>query len=83
MMPEDLRPKFDATINLGHVMTLTGVVLAILGSYYSFSSRLSSVETQLVRMATVLEMSIRQEEQVKALTRRVDKLEEASDGRPR
>jgi hypothetical protein len=68
-------PKFDPTINLGHVITLSGVVLAIVASYYSFSSRLTSVEFQINRIASVLESTIRQEEQVKSLNQRMDRLE--------
>jgi hypothetical protein len=79
-MPEEFKPRFDGTINLGHLMSLGGILLIAISGYYSFSSRLSVVEGQLTRIATVLENSIRQDEQIKSLTYRMDKVENA---RPR
>jgi len=61
-------------------MSLGGILLIAISGYYSFSSRLSVVEGQLTRIATVLENSIRQDEQIKSLTYRMDKVENA---RPR
>ena len=72
---DDFRPKFDATITLGHIVKLSGILFAIVGTYYSFNNRLSSVESQIGRMASILEMAIRQDEQIKNLTYRLDRLD--------
>lgn len=69
------KPFFDPTINLGHVLSLSGVIIAIIGGWYSFDSRLSGAEKQLNRLVLVIEASIRQEEQIKALTGSVLRLE--------
>ena len=69
------RRVFDPTINLGHIMTLTGVMVAIIGGWYSFNARLELVERQIARQTVILELSIRSEEQIKALIGRVERLE--------
>ena len=59
--------KFDPTVNLGHLISLGGIVAAMVTGWVSLSSRLESVERQLARQTTVIEVSIRQEEQLKSL----------------
>lgn len=71
----DNRPRFDPTINLGHIITLSGVIVAMVASWYSVDSRLSGAERQLVRLVLVVEASIRQEEQIKTLQATVTRLE--------
>lgn len=69
------RPRFDPTINLGHVLSLSGVIIAIVGGWYSFDTRLKSVETQMARQTQVIELGIRQEERLNYLSDRVLRLE--------
>lgn len=67
-------PKFDSTYNFGHVMTASILLFSIIGGYFSFSNRLGSVETQLNRMASIMEISIRQDEKIKTLMKQYDQL---------
>ena len=76
-MTEDTKPKFDPTINLGHLLSMGGILFLSIGAYFSFGGRLGAVESQLARITSVLEISIRQEEQIKSLTYRLEKLENA------
>ena len=74
-MTDNAKPRFDGTINLGHILSLSGVLIAVVGGYYSMSLRLAAAETQLSRIAIVLEATIRQEEQIKWLIDRVNRIE--------
>lgn len=74
-MPEEFKPRFDGTINLGHILSLSAVLITVIGGYYSMSTRLSSAESQLSRIATVLEITIRQDEQIKTINYRLDRME--------
>lgn len=69
------RPRFDPTINLGHIITLTGVIMSMIAGWYSVDARLSGAERQLTRLIVVVETSIRQEEQIKGLQATVARLE--------
>tara|TARA_R110000868_G_scaffold245065_1_gene501566 strand:+ start:185 stop:439 length:255 start_codon:yes stop_codon:yes gene_type:complete len=78
-MVDNSKPRIDPTINIGHLISLGGVLLLAIGGYYSFSNRLVNVETQLSRITSVLEASIRQDEQIKNLRDRVNKIESKTE----
>jgi len=77
------RPRFDPTINLGHLLTFLGLCLAALGAYYgakaeltAVSMRLIVVEKQIDRMSQILITDARQDERTTAIERRLDRLEQ-------
>lgn len=74
-MSDDNKPRFDPTINLGHVITLTGVIMSMVAGWHSVDARLSGAERQFNRLILVVENSIRQEEQIKSLAATVARLE--------
>lgn len=75
-------PRFDPTINLGHVFTFLGYLLVAFGAYYGMKTelgtvtlRLEVVEKQIDKLATILVTDARQDERMGQIERRVDKLE--------
>ena len=82
-------PKFDATINYGHVLTALSIVIAGTGAYYGMSSelhnvdqRVAKIEATLQQLANVMVLTARQDERIIAIERRVDRLEEAPRRQP-
>lgn len=82
------KPKFDPTINYGHVLTVVSFMLAGAGAYYgmraelqSVDQRVAKIEATLQQLANVLVMTARQDERLIAIERRVDRLEHASASR--
>lgn len=78
--PEPQKQKFlSPTMDIGQLITLGGIVASIIGGYYSFDARLNLIERQIGRQTQVIELSIRQDEQLKYLLDRVGKIEEHVD----
>ncbi len=82
------KPKFDPTINYGHVLTVVSFMLAGAGAYYgmraelqSVDQRVAKIENTLQQLANVLVLTARQDERLIAIERRVDRLEHASASR--
>jgi hypothetical protein len=82
-------PKFDPTINYGHVLTALSIVIAGTGAYYGMSSelhnvdqRVAKIEATLQQLANVMVLTARQDERIIAIERRVDRLEEAPRRQP-
>ena len=69
------RIRWDGTINLGHILTMAGMVAGMLWTYATFDKRLVLVETQLSRQVEILDRSIRADEQLRAIRERLEKLE--------
>jgi hypothetical protein len=69
------RPRFDPTINLGHMITLSGVVITIIGGWYAFDARLAAVERQMSNLSTVVVEAARIDERLKGYERRLDRVE--------
>lgn len=71
--------RWDGTVNLGHMLTMTGVIISTVGgmlwTYSTFDKRLTRVEDQLIRQTEVIDRSIRTDEQLRAVRDRLDKLE--------
>jgi hypothetical protein len=79
------KPKFDPTINYGHVLTIVSFVLAGAGAYYGMKAelqgvdqRVAKIENTLQQLANVLVLTARQDERLIAIERRVDRLEQGS-----
>ena len=73
---------FDATINLGHILTFLGFVIGGLGVAYAMREEvrtlagdMTDVKQELKKLSDVLIALARQDEQFKALTRRLEQLE--------
>lgn len=43
-MPEEFKPKFDATINLGHVLTFIGFIASIFVAWTTLDKRVTALE---------------------------------------
>lgn len=67
--------RFDGTINLGHVLTMIGMVGGMLWTYSTFNTRLVLLEAQTVRQTEVIDRSIRLDEQLRSIRDRLDRLE--------
>ena len=83
------KPKFDPTINYGHVLTALSIVIAGTGAYYGMSSelhnvdqRVAKIEATLQQLANVMVLTARPDERLIAIERRVDRLEEAPRRQP-
>ncbi|WP_454684008.1 hypothetical protein [Ancylobacter moscoviensis] len=70
------RPRFDPTINLGHILTMGSVLATMVAGYASLSTRMGVVEAQIATMTTLMERSIRADEQLQAMRTQATKLEE-------
>lgn len=68
-------PRFDPTINLGHLISLGGVTVVVAGSIYLADFRLKALEDNVRELRTVVIQAARTEEQIKEHGRRLDKLE--------
>jgi len=67
------RPLFDPTINLGHVITLSGVLIAVVGGWYTVDARLATVERAITSLSSVVVESARYDERLKSVERRLDR----------
>lgn len=82
------RPKFDPTINYGHILTVLSFIIAGTGAYFGMRAelqgvdqRVAKIESTLQQLANVVVVTARQDERLSAIERRVDRLE--LDGRNR
>ena len=79
------KPKFDPTINYGHVLTALSIIIAGTGAYYGMSAdlhsvdrRVAKIESTLQQLANVMVLTARQDERLISIERRVDRLEQVS-----
>jgi hypothetical protein len=70
-----MRPRFDPTINLGHVISLGGVIVVVTGSLYLTDYRLNALEKNVEKLSTVVIHAARADERLKDFGRRLDMLE--------
>ena len=82
-------PKFDPTVNYGHVLTVLSIMIAGAGAYYGMSAdlhsvgqRVAKIESTLQQLANVMVLTARQDERLIAIERRVDRLEEVPRRQP-
>lgn len=77
------KPRFDPTINYGHVLTAISFIVAGTGAYYGMRAellnvdqRVAKIEATLQQLANVVVLTARQDERLNAIERRVDRLEQ-------
>lgn len=70
-----MTPRFDPTVNLGHLISVTGVIIFVAGSFYLTDYRLSTLEKNVEKLSTVIVESARVDERIKDYGRRIELLE--------
>lgn len=75
-------PRFDLTINLGHVITFGGLLVTMAVGWASFDGRLRAVERTLETATATLVEQVRQGAQLAAVTDRVTRLERMTEAQP-
>ena len=80
------KPRFDPTVNLGHLITFMGFILAALGGWYTIKGDVAILGTRIEnmeqttsrltstveRLTTVITTDARQDERITAMERRID-----------
>lgn len=74
-------PKFDFTINLGHVITFGGLLVTMAVGWATFDGRLRAVERTLETATATLVEQVRQGAQLSAVVDRVTRLERIAEAR--
>jgi hypothetical protein len=69
------RPRFDPTVNLGHLISLGGVIVTIIGGWYVMDHRLSALERNFEKLSVAVVELVRFDERLKEVARRVENLE--------
>jgi hypothetical protein len=79
------KPRFDPTINYGHVLAAVSFIVAGAGAYYGMRAELQNVdqrvaklESTLQQLANVVVLTARQDEKLNAIKRRVDRIEQGA-----
>lgn len=68
-------PRFDLTINLGHVLTFGGLLVTMAIGWGAFDGRLTRVEEILRTATATLVEQVRQGTELRALSERVSRNE--------
>lgn len=68
-------PRFDFTINLGHVLTIGGVLVTMILGYSSFDTRLKLVEETLRTSTATLIQQVQLAADVRAIDARLGRIE--------
>ena len=83
--PKKAKPLLDRTITYGHILTAVSFVIAGIVAFIGMKAELQNVDQRVVRieatlqqLADVLVITARQDERLKAIEQRVDRLEQAS-----
>lgn len=74
-------PRFDLTINLGHVLTFGGLLVTMAVGWATFDGRLRAVERTLETATATLVEQVRQGAQLAAVSDRVTRLERVAEAR--
>lgn len=74
-------PRFDFTINLGHVITFGGLLVTMTIGWATFDGRLRAVERTLETATATLVEQVRQGAQLAAVSDRVTRLERVAEER--
>lgn len=69
------KPRFDPTINLGHIISMVLFIAALTGGWYLTDYRLSQLEFQVKNLSSIIVDNARLDERLKDIGRRVDRLE--------
>lgn len=77
------KPRFDPTINYGHILTALTLIIAGAGAYFGMRAELQNVdlrvgklESTLQQLASVVVLTARQDEKLIGIERRLDRLEQ-------
>lgn len=70
-----MTPRFDPTINLGHLISLGGVIVVVGASLYLTDYRLNALEKNVEKLSIVVVQAARTDERLKDFGRRLDLLE--------
>jgi hypothetical protein len=73
-------PRFDFTINLGHVISISAVIVTMVVGWVSFDQRLKAVEKTLDTATATLVEQVRQGARIDGLAERIVRLERLADG---
>ena len=73
--PDLTHPRFDPTVNLGHVLTMSAVLVSLIGGAYVFDYRLNAIEKQIEKLQTVFLDTAIVKEQMTGFGKRLDALE--------
>lgn len=79
MAHQTKRVTFDPTINLGHVLTMFGMGVAVIAGWASLNTRIDYVERQIATMASIFERSIKADARLDGIEQRLNRIEERSD----
>jgi hypothetical protein len=86
--PRQPKPRFDPTINYGHILTAVSFIIAGTAAFFGMKAelhnvdqRVAKIEATLQQLANVVVLTARQDERLNAIERRVDRLEQASTAR--
>ncbi len=74
-------PRFDFSINLGHVITFGGLIASMAIGWANFDGRLRVVEETLRTSTATLVEQVKQNAELRAVTARVDRLERVLEDR--
>ena len=74
-------PRFDFTINLGHILTFGSILVTLVVSWVMFDQRLKAVEKTLETYTVTLVEQVRQGARIDALTARMDRVEREMEAR--
>jgi len=74
-------PRFDFTINLGHVITFGGLIFTMSMGWSAFDGRLRAVEKTLETATATLVEQVRQGSMISALDQRMQRVERIVDAR--
>ena len=74
-------PRFDFTINLGHILTFGSILVTLVVSWVMFDQRLKAVEKTLETYTITLVEQVRQGARIDALTARMDRVEREMEAR--
>ena len=68
------KPRFDPTINYGHILTAVSLIVAGAGAYYGMRAelqnvdqRVAKIESTLQQLANVVVLTARQDEKLNAI----------------
>ncbi len=75
-------PRFDFTVNLGHIITFGGLLIVVVGGWYSFDGRLKTVEATLATATQTLIAQVSQGRDLAAMDARLSRLERIMEARP-
>lgn len=76
-------PRLDFTINLGHLLSISAVIVTMVAGWVNFDARLKAVETTLATSTQTFIKQIELGADLRALDARVVRIERLLEGAPR